>query len=73
MNTNELFQRTNIPEPPQQTKYSTVSAESIWGLGGLLRSGLFWKVHIQGIQSVKLLLISEKVKTSALLYPYPFP
>ena len=52
MNTSELFQRTNMLELHKQTKYSVVSGECIWGLGGLLHAGLFCEVHIQGIQSI---------------------
>lgn len=49
-----------------------VSGESIWGLGELLQSYSVTCTFKASTPSVKLLLISEKVKNSALLYPYPF-
>lgn len=76
MNTNELCQRTNIPEPHQQTSrpsvpQSQVKVSGFW-VGYCLQAYSVKCMFKPSRTSFKLLLISEKVKSSGLLYPYPF-
>lgn len=76
MNANKLFQRTNVAEPHQQTSrpsipQSWMKASGVW-VGYCTQGYSVKRTFMASRASVKMLSISEKVKSSAPLHPCPF-